>query len=69
MGSKLALPPCRGAIRALLEQHESLHLHEIIARCDGYAEHTVRNNLFNLTEEGVLIRAGRAVYRIAPVRP
>jgi DeoR/GlpR family transcriptional regulator of sugar metabolism len=56
-------------IIGLLEEHESLHLHDIIARCDGYSEHTVRNNIFNLTEEGKLTRAGRAVYRVAPVRP
>lgn len=69
MGSKLKLPPCRSVITELLTQNETLHLHDIIARCQGYSEHTVSNNIFNLGEEGVITRAGRAVYRLAPVRP
>ena len=69
MGKKLNLPPCRTAIEALLKVNPTLHLHDIIARCEGYSEHTVRNNLFNMSEEGVITRAGRAVYRLAPARP
>jgi hypothetical protein len=71
MGSKLKLPPCKTFIVELLTENETLHLHDIIARCEnrGYADHTARNNLFNLCEEGVTTRAGRAVYRLAPVRP